>query len=127
MELSWWGGKGRDWRWDMGRNSGNMGDKGRIRERLTPGPLTHLSLSLRLRSLSLRTLSLRESLEQVMHKGFEQSLYAKGWIFIVFFVKRVHLFIGRGGKEKGHLEEPRDRRGRGIWGCGGTSSSSAGI
>ena len=38
-------------------------DSGRIRERLTLGPFTHLSLSLRLRSLSLRALSLRESLE----------------------------------------------------------------
>ena len=111
----------------MGRNSGNKGDKGRIRERLTPGPLTYLSLSLRLRSLSLRALSLRESFEQVMHKGFEQSLNSKRLDFIVFFAKRVHLFIGRGGKGKGLLGEPRDRRGRGIWGCGGTSSSSAGV
>ena len=62
----------------MGRNSENKGDKGRIRERLTLGPLTHLSLSLRLRNLSLWALSLRESLEQVMHKGFEQSLNSKG-------------------------------------------------
>ena len=45
----------------------------------------------------------------------------------MFFAKRVHLFIGEGGKGKGHLREPRDRRGRGIWGCGGTSSSSAGV
>ena len=49
-----------------------------IREHLTPGPLTHLNLSLRLRSLSLRALSLRESLDQVVHKGFEQSLNSKG-------------------------------------------------
>ena len=110
----------------MGRNSGNKGNKGRIRERLTPGPLTHLSLSLRLRSFSLRALSLRESLEQVMHKGFEQSLTQKLGFFIAFFAKRVHLFIGRGGKEKGHLRESRDRKGRDIWRCGGTSSSSAG-
>ena len=48
-----------------------------IREHLTPRPLTHLSLSLRLCSLSLHDLSLRESLEQVVHKGFEQSLYSK--------------------------------------------------
>ena len=26
--LSWWGGKGCGWRWDMGRNSGNKGNKG---------------------------------------------------------------------------------------------------
>ena len=45
-------------------------DSGRIRERLTLGPLTLLSLSLRIRSLSLRTLSFREFLEQVMHKEF---------------------------------------------------------
>ena len=37
-----------------------MGIRG-IRERLTPGPLTLLSLSLRIRSLSLHALSLRES------------------------------------------------------------------
>ena len=88
----------------MGRSSGNKGNKGRIRERLTPGPLTHLSLSLRLRSLSLWALSLRESLEQVVHKGFEQSLNSKGWFFIVFFTKRVHLFIGRGERGKVTLE-----------------------
>ena len=41
-----------------------------IRERLTPGPLTLFSLSLRIQSLSLRTLSLRKSLEQVVHKEF---------------------------------------------------------
>ena len=55
----------------MGWNSRNKGNKGRIRDRLTLGPLTHLSLSLRLRSLSLQALSLREFLEQVVHKGFE--------------------------------------------------------
>ena len=55
----------------MGQNSGNKGNKGGIRERLTPGPLTLLSLSLRIRSLSLRPLSLREFLEQVVHKKFE--------------------------------------------------------
>ena len=38
-----------------------MGMKGGIREHLTRGPLTLLSLSLRIRSLSLRALSLRES------------------------------------------------------------------
>ena len=68
----------------MERNSGDKGelrwirgDKGRIRERLTLGPLTLLSLSLRIRSLSLRALFLREFLEQVMHEEFEQSLYSK--------------------------------------------------
>ena len=80
MELSWWGSKGCGWRWDKGQNCGNKVDKGRIRERITLEPLTHLSLSLRLRSLSLRALFLRESLEQVVHKGFEQSLYSKAWI-----------------------------------------------
>ena len=88
----------------MGRNSGNKGNKGRIRERLTPGPLTLLSLSLRIRSLSLRALSLREFLEQVVHKEFEQSLYSKAYIFIVFFAKRVHLFIGKGKRGKVTLE-----------------------
>ena len=89
---------------DSGRIWENMGGYGRIWERLTPGPLTHLSLSLRLRSLSLRALSLRESLGQLVHKGFEQSLNSKGWIFIVFFAKRVHLFIGRGKRGKVTLE-----------------------
>ena len=90
----------------MGQNSRNKEDKGRIRERLTPGPLTHLSLSLRLRSLSLQalSLSLRESLEQVMHKGSEQSLNSKRLDFIIFFAKRVHLFIGRGERRKVTLE-----------------------
>ena len=35
--------------------------RGGIRERLTPGPLTLLSLSLKIRSLSLWALSLKES------------------------------------------------------------------
>ena len=39
-----------------------------------------------------------------MHKGFEQSLNSKGLYFIVFFVKRVHLFIGRGERGKVTLE-----------------------
>ena len=76
-ELSWRGGKRSEWRWGKGQIRGNKVDKGRIRERLTPGLLTHLSLSLRFRSLSLRALSLRESLEQVVHKGFEQSFNSK--------------------------------------------------
>ena len=54
----------------MGQNSGNKGDKWGIKERLTPRPLTLLSLSLRVGSLSLRALSLREFLEQVVHKEF---------------------------------------------------------
>ena len=41
-----------------------------IRERLTPGPLTFLNLSLRIRSLSLRALSLREYLGEVVNKEF---------------------------------------------------------
>ena len=99
----------------MGQNSENKGDKGRIRERLIPGPLTHLSLSLRLRSLSVQALSLSENLlNRSCTRDFEQSLYSKTWIFIVVFARRVHLFIGRGRKGKGHLGEPRDRRGRGI-------------
>ena len=48
----------------MGWNSGDKGNKGRIRERLTLGPLTLLSLSLRIQSLSLWALSLLENLEQ---------------------------------------------------------------
>ena len=49
-----------------------------------------------------------------MHKDFLTEFVLKAWIFIVFFAKKVHLFIGGGEKEKGHLGEPRDRRGRGI-------------
>ena len=94
LELSWWSSKGCGWRWDKGRNSENKVDKGRIRERLTLGSLTHLILSLRLRSLSLRALSLRESLEQVVHKEFRIAFVLKSLDFIVFFEKEVHLFIG---------------------------------
>ena len=97
-----------------------------IRERLTPGPLTLLSLLVRIRSLSLRALSLREFLEQVVHKEFRTKFVLKSLDFIMFFAKEVHLFISEGGKGKGHLGEPRDKRGKGIWGCGSTSSSSAG-
>ena len=89
-------------------------DSGRIRERLTPGPLTHLSLSLRLRSLSLRALSLRESLGQLVHKGFEQSLNSKGWIFHCILCKESTSIYRERGKGKGHLGEPRDGRGRDI-------------
>ena len=92
MELSWWGGKGCGWRWDKGRDCGNEGNKGRIRERLTLGSLTHLSLSLRLRSVSLRALSLRESLEQVVHKRFEQSLNSKGWISL-YSLQREDIYL----------------------------------
>ena len=46
---------------DKGRKWEDMGGYGRIWERLTPGPLTHLSLSLGLRSLSLWALSLSEN------------------------------------------------------------------
>ena len=49
-----------------------------IRERLTPGPLTLLSLSLKIQSLSFQALCLREFLEQVVYKEFEQSLNSKG-------------------------------------------------
>ena len=89
-------------------------EKGRIRERLTLGPLTHLSLSLRLRSLSLWALSLRESLGQLVHKGFEQSLNSKGWIFHCILCKESTSIYKERGKGKGHLGEPRDKRGRGI-------------
>ena len=37
---------------------------------------------------------------------------------IVFFAKEVHLFIGEGGKGKGHLREPRDGEGKGHLGMG---------
>ena len=50
------------------------------------------------------SLSLRESLGQLVHKGFEQSLNSKGLYFIVFFAKRRHLFIGRGERGKVTLE-----------------------
>ena len=50
----------------MGRNSGIR----EIRERLTLGPLTLFSLSLRIRSISLQALFLREFFEQVVHKEF---------------------------------------------------------
>ena len=59
-------------------------------------------------------------------KAFRTEFVLKSLDCIVFFAKEVHLFREEGGKEKGHLGEPRDRRGRGIWGCGGTSSSSTG-
>ena len=88
-----------------------------IRERLTLGPLTLLSLSLRIRSLSLRALSLREFLSRLCTKNFGQGFNTK--VLIVFhFLQRVHLFIGEGGKEKGHLGEPRDGEGKGHLGMG---------
>ena len=94
--------------------AGIRGIKGGIRERLTPGPLTLLSLSLRIRSLSLRALSLREFLGQVVHKEFEQSLNSKGWIFHSILCKVSTSIYRERRKGKGHLGELRDRRGRGI-------------
>ena len=79
----------------------NKVENGRIRERLTLGPLTHLSLSLRLRSLSLRALSLRESLGQLMHKGFEQSLNSKGLYFHCILCKESTSIYRERGKGKG--------------------------
>ena len=49
-----------------------------------------------------------------MHNEFRTEFVLKSLDFIVFFAKEVYLFIGEGGKGKGHLGEPRDRRGRGI-------------
>ena len=57
-----------------------------------------------MKSLTSGSLSLRESLGQLVHKRFEQSLNSKGLYFIVFFAKRVHLFIGRGKRGKLTLE-----------------------
>ena len=48
-------------------------------------------------------------------KNFEQGLNSKAWI-VFHFLQRVHLFIGEGGKGKGHLGEPRDGEGKGHLG-----------
>ena len=50
-------------------------------------------------------------------KNFEQGLNSKAWI-VFHLLQRVHLFIGEGGKGKGHLGEPRDGEGKGHLGMG---------
>ena len=70
-----------------------------IRECLTPGPLTLLSLSLKIQSLSLQALSLRESWAN-KHKDFKNLID-----FINFFPPRdLHLYIDKEKKEKDTLE-----------------------
>ena len=88
-----------------------------MREGLTPRPLTLLSLSPRIQSLSLQALSLREFLSRSCTKNFEQGLISKAWI-VFYFLQGVHLFISEGGKGKGHLGEPRDGEGKGHLGMG---------
>ena len=75
--------------------------KGGIREHLTPGPLTLLSLSLKIQSLSLRALSLRESLEQVVHKEFRTVFVLKSLDFHCVLCKEsTSIYRGRGKGER---------------------------
>ena len=53
-----------------------------------------------------------------LHKEFQVGYELKSLDYIVFFVKEVHLFVGKREKGKGHLGEPRDREGKGHLGMG---------